>query len=142
MFADRLLEWCLQARFIHICRDPRDVVVSLRNQYWWIPKSVMSSAMYCRMTLEKLKLIAQKLGVRRFFVLRYETLVRQPESELRRLCGFLEEDYEPGMLGFYEREEWGFLEVEEDWKGLTLEPLIKASMGIYREWLQPRGFVP
>lgn len=138
MFADRLLAWFPQAKFIHICRDPRDVVVSLRNQCWWIPKSVMSSAMYCRMALEELKLLAQKLGPQRFFVLRYETLVGQPESELRRLCRFLGEDYEPGMLRFHERQERGFLEVEEDWKGLTLKPLTKARVGIYREQLQPR----
>ena len=32
----RILKLFPQAKFIHIYRDPRDVVVSLKNQDWWI----------------------------------------------------------------------------------------------------------
>ena len=94
--------------------------------------------MYCRKALEQLGHLAQRLGPRRFLTMRYEALVEQPELELGRLCTFLGEDFEPGMLRFYERRERGFLEVEEDWKGLTLMPLTKSRVGVYRERLTSR----
>jgi hypothetical protein len=116
-FTDRLLEWFPEAKFIHVHKDPRDVVASLRDQYWWVPKSALSSAMYCRTALEQLSLIGRRLGTVRFLDLRYETLMRHPEAELRRTCAFLGEDFQPGMLRFYERGQRGYLEVEEDRKG-------------------------
>ena len=50
---------------------------------------------------------------------KYEDIVDHPERELRRLCGFLGEDYDSAMLQYAKREDAGYLEVEEVWKGLT-----------------------
>jgi hypothetical protein len=69
---------------------------------------------------------------------KYEDLVDHPERELRRLCGFLGEDYDPAMLRYARREDAGYLEVEESWKGLTRQELTRARVGRYRGRLTPR----
>ena len=46
---------------------------------------------------------AQKLGGDRYIEARYEDLVREPEPVLRRVCEFVELEYEPGMLTYYKR---------------------------------------
>ena len=51
----RILELFPKAKFIHIYRDPRDVVVSLKGQHWWTASSAMPAAMYCRQVLGELK---------------------------------------------------------------------------------------
>ena len=132
---DRILELFPKAKFIHIYRDPRDVVVSLLSQQWWSAKSVMPTAMYCRQVLETLKKVEQYLGQKQLLKVQYEKLVRQPESELSRICAFLGEEFELRMLRFYERKELGYVDAEAQWKDLTLKPLTKERIGIYREQL-------
>jgi hypothetical protein len=43
--------------------------------------------------------------------LRYEDLVTDPESELRRLCEFIELDFRPEMLAYHERAEERLAEI-------------------------------
>ena len=134
----RILELFPKAKFIHIYRDPRDVVVSLKGQHWWTAKSAMPAAMYCRQVLGELKEIEQHLGLKQFLGVQYELLVTQPEQELRRICIFLGEEFESRMLRFYERKERGYVDAEAEWKDLTLKPLTRERVGIYREQLKPR----
>ncbi len=134
----RILELFPKSKFIHIYRDPRDVVVSLKSQHWWTAKSAMPAAMYCRQVLGKLKENEQRLGKKQFLGVQYELLVRQPELELRRICCFLGEEFESRMLQFYERKERGYVDAEAEWKDLTLQPLTLERMGIYQEQLKPR----
>ncbi|MDJ0592532.1 MAG: sulfotransferase [Pleurocapsa sp. MO_226.B13] len=134
----RILELFPKAKFIHIYRDPRDVVVSLKNQDWWIPSAAMPAAMYCRQVLGELKEREQHLSKTQFLRVQYELLVKQPELELRRICVFLGEEFESRMLRFYERKERGYVDAEAEWKDLTLKPLTLKRVGIYREQLKPR----
>ena len=134
----RILEVFPKAKFIHIHRDPRDVVVSLKRQDWWTAKSATPAAMYCHKVLGELQVCEQQLAKKQFLRVRYELLVTQPEQELSRICGFLGEEFESRMLRFYERLERGYVEAEAEWKDLTLKPLTQARVGIYREQLKPR----
>jgi hypothetical protein len=43
---------------------------------------------------------AQKLSRSQWHTLRYESLVSEPEAQLRQICGFLGEPYADSMLGF------------------------------------------
>lgn len=138
MKAVRMFELFPEAKFIHLYRDPRDVVSSLLSQYWWKPNSTMRAAIYCREFLEYAKKLQQRLSSDRFLAVQYESLVKQPERELQRTCAFLGEKFEPNMLRFYERSERGFVEIEGDWKNLTLTPLTEARQQIYRQRLTTR----
>lgn len=88
-----------RAKFIHLVRDGRDVVKSFRSTGWYGPLlhknvgewrgAIQSYEAHIRAGLSK-----QMLPVR------YEDLVRDSEFTLRRICGFLGETYEEGMMNF------------------------------------------
>ncbi len=136
--AHRILELFPDAKFIHIYRDPRDVVASLRSQYWWTAKSAIRAAEFCQQALQKLSDLSEELGSQRLHTVQYEKLLKHPEEELKRICEFLDEIYEPTMLEFTNRTEPGYLRVEHEWKSLTQQPLTTSRIGIYRNNLSLR----
>lgn len=80
---------------IRIVRDPRDVALSLM-QVPWGTRSVLEGLLFWR---------DRDDASERFFEtdplscsLRFEDLVADPETTLRRLCPFIGEEYEAGML--------------------------------------------
>lgn len=125
------------ARFIHIYRDPRDVVASMRTMEWTAP-SVRDHARNWRKILDEHRRLCHEMPPQRYTGVRFETLVERPEEELRRLCDFLGEAFEAPMLRYHEREQRGFHERESAWKGQTRRPLSDASIGRYRSDLTPR----
>lgn len=135
---DRILELFPKAKLIHIYRDPRDVVASLLNQEWWTAKSVVPTAIYCREVLAILKVRERNLRENQLLQVKYEILATQPELELKRICNFLDEEFEPQMLRFDSRSDRGYVDAEADWKDLTLKPLTKKRIGVYRELLTPQ----
>jgi hypothetical protein len=138
MWAEHLLGLYPKAKFIHIHRDPRDVVVSLRSQRWWIAKSALSCALMCRKVLDHQQKIADAWGDNIVLTVRYESLVEEPEQELKRVCKFLEEPYESKMLEFHQRSEVRILDIEREWKGLAFQPLTKSRIGRYPKELTDR----
>jgi hypothetical protein len=94
---DVLLRLFPDAQIVHIVRDPRATVASLSTMPWWPYDSVASMATwaqadYCARRDQR------RLPPDVFTVMSYEALVADPEPELRRLCGFLTEDFDAGMM--------------------------------------------
>jgi hypothetical protein len=85
-----------EARFIHIVRDPRDVVLSLRRTT--AGRSVERTAQIWVDMVWVARASAKRVG--HYHEVRYEDLVLEPEAELRRICAFLELDYESTMLDY------------------------------------------
>lgn len=125
------------AKFIHIYRDPRDVVASMRRMEW-TAGSPRDQARNWRKILDEHLRLSGELPATAYTGVRFETLVAQPEAELRRLCAFLGESFEPAMLNFHERGQSGFHAREASWKSGTQQPLSDASIGRYRQQLSPR----
>jgi hypothetical protein len=134
----RIDELFPKARFIHMYRDPRDVAASYLEQYWCARGTLLGCARMINNIYRHIEPLADRVGPRRFCAVKYEALVEDPERELKRLCGFLGEDYDPAMLRYRERAEIGYLQVEEGWKGLTREPLTASRIGRYEGRLTPR----
>ncbi len=92
-----------EARFVHLIRDGRDVALSQRaraiNQQ---PRAPEQAERWVKRIL-KSREQAAKLGGERYLETRYEDLVRSPEPTLRRICEFVELDYDAGMLGYHKR---------------------------------------
>lgn len=126
------------ARFIHLYRDPRDVAASYLEQYWVQGGTALRVANYVLHVFRRLEEAARRLGPERFCAVKYEELVEQPERELRRVCDFLGEAYDPAMLRFDKREDAGYLAVEEAWKGGTRQELTRDRVGRYQGRLTPR----
>jgi hypothetical protein len=92
--AETLCDWYPGAAIIHLVRDPRDVVASLQRMPW-APDSVVSNASMWLLFDRAARRLENYAG---YLLVRYETLVTQPEQELRRICAHVGEDYAPGML--------------------------------------------
>ena len=126
-----------QAKFIHIYRDPRDVALSmLQNK--WRPMRVERYARTWAKAMDRHEGLARALGPGVYTGVRFETLLDQPESELRRLSAFLAEDFDPAMLAYDRREERGYSDREKGWKDMTLRPLDASRIGRYRQGLTAR----
>jgi len=91
-------EYLPEARFIHVVRDPRDVVLSLRKTSAGLRRSIEEMSGIWASMVGIAKSSAQR--VRHYHELRYEDLVLDPETELRKICVFLHLDYADEMLDY------------------------------------------
>lgn len=85
------------AQVIHIIRDGRDCVSSLKRMPWWKGNAIVSIWTW-RAAVIKGRRAAAKLGNDAYIEVRYEDLVNAPEAQLRRICGFLGERFHDAML--------------------------------------------
>jgi Sulfotransferase family len=94
---DVLLRLFPDAQIVQIIRDGRANVASLKRMPWWKFDSLTSMATwslaeYCMHRNLK------RLPADTFYAIRYESLVADPETELRKLCVFLDEEFHEEML--------------------------------------------
>jgi hypothetical protein len=92
-----------EARFIHLIRDGRDVALSqtaraLNEQ----PARPEQAARWVK-RIGKSREQAATLKGPRYVEARYEDLVRDPETTLRRICAFVELPWDEAMLRYHER---------------------------------------
>jgi hypothetical protein len=100
------------AQVIHVIRDPRDCVASLKRMPWWTAGTYHAVAAWAS-SIDHTEAAARRwpgLVVR----MQYERLVADPETELRGLCSALGEAYDSAMgepdriasLAVPERKHW------------------------------------
>lgn len=90
-----------EARFIHIIRDGRDAAVSLRKQWFSPGYDIEVQAGYWRNNI--LTMHEEGRQTLHYLEIRYEDLVNQPEDVLKKICVFLEMDFQNEMLRYYEK---------------------------------------
>jgi hypothetical protein len=100
---DTLDSLFLEARFVHLVRDGRDVALSLREIDEWGPSKVAGAAKYWVEHVQAGRDRAARLGRERYLEVRYEDLVAEPETTLRSVCAFMDLPFDPCMLSYYER---------------------------------------
>ncbi|MEO7197152.1 MAG: sulfotransferase [Solirubrobacterales bacterium] len=91
-----------EARFVHLIRDGRDVALSVLKQDWG-PQSIEAAAEKWRSRVLRARAQQPYLGF--YIEVKFEDLVLHTERELRRICEFIEIDFDPGMLGYHETAE-------------------------------------
>lgn len=102
----KILTWFPESRFIHVVRDGRDVVCSLRNHPRErvengkiVPvRTVNPISKCCERWLRDTCSGRAFLRHPRCLEVQYERLVCDPEDELRRVCEFIGENFDPMML--------------------------------------------
>lgn len=117
---DAIAELYPSAKFVHIVRDGRDVVVSLSR------RGVSPFKAVCRWYYATLTGV-QFRGLPNYLELRYEDLVTSPSVELKRVCDFLEEQYDDSLLDGAKAERDAVL--------LAERPVSSHSIGRHREEL-------
>jgi hypothetical protein len=86
------------AKFVHIIRDARDVVLSLDKRGWTRPlpwdksRSLLAAGVYWEWIVRKGRKFGAALGPERYQEVRYEELVKAPRETLARLGQFLHHD--------------------------------------------------
>lgn len=126
-----------EAKFIFVHRDPRDTIASTLTMPW-SSGSHFAIAREWRRLFEHHLDLASQLPETHYTSLRLETLIESTDAEVRRLCAFLDESYEPGMLAFHERNDAGFNPRESTWKEGTRQPISNASVGRFHRDLGAR----
>lgn len=128
----RLEDWFPNARFVHVVRDPRAVTESWRGVPW-TNGSLEADAEVWRRYLET----SRKEPPRRAtcHVIRYESLIANPESETRRLCEAIGLKFHAAMLRFHEVSAEAVNVEREPWKAEALKPLSVTGVDRWRERL-------
>jgi hypothetical protein len=128
-----IVETWPHARIVRIVRDPRDAAVSLTKVPFGTPSLLTNLSVLARMN-EAAADFYRESGVA--LTVRYEDLVATPEPELRRICDFIDVDYEPDMLedrssatGVAAEHEW--------WKGDAIGPLDRSRSGRWTDEMPP-----
>ncbi len=102
----QLLDWFPNGRFLHVVRDGRDVVCSLRHhprealrRGTVVPVRTSRPVAACAETwVQETSLGIAHRGHPRYREIVYERLVTEPEAELRAVCEFLGEEFSPALL--------------------------------------------
>ncbi len=87
-----------EARFIHLIRDGRDVALSVLKQTWG-PQTIEAAAEKWRSRVSRGRSQAPYLGF--YMEVKFEDLILDTERELRRICEFIELDFDEDMLGYH-----------------------------------------
>ena len=101
-YVDVMAEMFPEAQFIHVVRDPRAVVRSMGASAYYSDEPVFNALNWRMSVRTGRRFFQEHLRPEQRHTVRYEDLVRDPESVLRSTCAFLGESFEPGMLRFYE----------------------------------------
>jgi len=117
------------AKIIHIVRDARACVSSMRNAGWRNGNIEELAKYYVDRVTAGLKAGAS-LGKEAYREVRYETLVELPEATLRWLCAWIELEYSPEMLEFYKYADEHHPTRHDDPRGLAR--LVDQPIGTYR----------
>jgi Sulfotransferase family len=94
-----------EARFIHVIRDGRDVALSTNRRLVELrgsrPVPIERMAKRWRHRILTARGVAQVAD--RYLEVRYEDLVLDTAPTLRRVCDFIDLDFDPAMLAYHER---------------------------------------
>jgi hypothetical protein len=124
------------AVFVNVVRDPIDVASSLLGVPFESSRSMLSYAQRWLESIQVARAFA-RTSPRRIQTIVYEQLVREPETQVRELCGFVELEYEPRMLQEFGREAARNVNRDEAWKRDIVRGVIVDRKGVWRGRLTP-----
>jgi hypothetical protein len=85
------------AQFVHLIRDGRDCVGSLKQMSWWKYDIAYAINTWAR-AVDNGHEAARRMPAGSYYELQYEHLVAAPAAELQSLCSFLDEPYDSSMI--------------------------------------------
>lgn len=87
-----------EARFIHLIRDGRDAMISLRQQWFSPGDDVATQAKFWLHHVQTAR--THGLGQHDYLEVRYEKLILEPREQLQRICEFLKLEFSESMLEY------------------------------------------
>lgn len=92
-----------KAKVIHIYRDPRAIMSSWKQTCGIEPCGYLNSIFNSIDNLNHISLYSDSLSSKSYFPLKFEAISSEPEKWVRKLCDFLEVEYEDQMI---QSEKW------------------------------------
>ncbi|OQX72101.1 MAG: hypothetical protein B6D61_15185, partial [Bacteroidetes bacterium 4484_249] len=87
------------AKFIHLTRDYRDQMVSMKKMDFEMSQPALVSYRW-KLSVKSLYPYKEKYPDK-FLTIKYEDLVKTPENKLKEICNHLNIEYNPVMLDFH-----------------------------------------
>lgn len=119
------MEWVLRlfpdAQVVHLIRDPRACIASLQSVHWWNGGFDGAVATWA-LADQELRRFGRGVPADSYHALYYEDLMHDPRAVLERLCTFLCEDFDEGMLE-YSAAAGDIVPARKTWHALTHRPL-------------------
>ena len=135
-YLDQLLKLFPDAQIIHIIRDGRDAVASLKSMPWWKNNSIYSMLNW-QEAISNGRKAKFKYSSNQFIEMRYEDIIDQPEKNIKTLCGFLEEEFSPKMLEFYKIADLAVPDYKMGWHSDTKLHINSKKIGRWQKDLEP-----
>ncbi len=125
IYTRRFMRIFPEARFICIVRDYRDNFVSLRNlKEMKLEAPVLTLQIARWVHITKLFRSCAERNPERFYIIKYEDLVREPEKIFESLCKFLNIPYTPDVFNFHLKKD----EILETFQNPAIEKIHKSLM--------------
>ncbi|MGH3657285.1 MAG: sulfotransferase family protein [Micromonosporaceae bacterium] len=123
------------AQIINIVRDGRDCVASLMEMPW-NRRDIYQAIAAWNAGVDHAHWAARTLGPASYHELRYENVVADPATELKALCGFLGEEFDPVMTEPATVAPKA-VPKRKSWHARTRMEVSPASVSSYLERLEP-----
>ena len=96
-----------EAQYVHLIRDGRDAALAFLDmpervvtKTWAHPRDAAGFACEWRVEVADARNLGRRVGTSRYFEVRYEDLVAEPERVVRSICEFASVPFEPAMLEY------------------------------------------
>ncbi|MFC4535099.1 sulfotransferase family protein [Sphaerisporangium dianthi] len=132
---DVLLRLFPDAQFVHLVRDGRDCVASLKEMPWYNLDVFHAIATWAE-AVDLGRRCAERLPAGSYYELRYEDLTAGPQEELVKLCRFLGEDFDPAMCE-PRRMATTAVPAHKVWHSNTHREVTQARVGSWATRLEP-----
>ena len=97
LFARELLELLPDAKFIHMVRDPKDVIASLSKQRW-TPKDKIQAAQWYKDVINRIDVVKKEMPRGSVITVDLYDLVDDAEKTIKGVCAFMETSFSVKML--------------------------------------------
>ena len=97
LFAREILDFIPDAKIIHVCRDPRDIVASFSHQRW-SPNDKEQGALWYLAMMNHWFNVRYTIPDDSYCEIKLEELVAAPETVIKTICEFAEITFDQAML--------------------------------------------
>jgi hypothetical protein len=124
-------------KFVYMVRDPRDMGLSWKKINWWrggdtTPGVREGVHLWKENQVDSIRAFTDLRDSGKITLIRYEDILRNMESELRRLCDFLELPYDAAMTEFYKTDKAVYdAQASQAFRNLA-KPLIGDNFNKYK----------
>lgn len=133
IYIDKIFKVFPQAQYIHIERNPLDVVCSYVKAGLY--ESYEEAAFFWKEATKKADALGKKLSTSQYYKISYEDLVTNPKIELEKICNFLKIEYRNSMLDYWkQKDDLGDVKYRDHHKNIG-KPLTRSSIGKWKNQL-------